>query len=91
MAFTLACAATGLDVSLKVTTSVARGLGDAVVPADGGSGAVAAVRELVGGAPARRRWRSEDRCWIEVRGLDGEDGPALGDAVLAAVHDLDGV
>lgn len=91
MAFTLACAATGLDVSLKLTTSVARGLGEAVLPADGGSGTVAAVRELAGGTPARRRWRNEDRCWIEVRGLDGADGPALGDAVLSAVRDLDGV
>ena len=91
VALTLACAATGLDVSLKVTSSVARGLGEAVAPAGSGSGAVAAVRELAGGTPVRRRWRSEDRCWIEVRGLDGEDGRPLGEAVLAAVRDLDGV
>ena len=67
VALTLDCAAIGLDVGLRLTTSV------------------------VGGAPARRRWRSDDRCWIEVRGLDGADGQALGDAVLDAMRVLPGV
>ncbi|MDY6998808.1 MAG: cation-translocating P-type ATPase [Actinomycetota bacterium] len=91
MAFTAACASTGLDLGLKVTTSLARGLGEAVAPAGARAGATAAARELVGGTPARRRWQGGNRCWIEVRGLDGPDAAAVGDAVLASVRARDGV
>ncbi|OBI75660.1 haloacid dehalogenase [Mycobacterium sp. E740] len=51
----------------------------------------AAARELIGGAPSRRCWQNEDRCWIEVRGLGGENGELLADAVLRAVRREPGV
>ncbi len=48
--------------------------------------------ELLGGQPARRRWRGEDRCWIEVRGLsEGEPDHDAGPAVLAALRAHPGV
>lgn len=47
--------------------------------------------EAVGGAPARRCSATADRCWVEVRGLGGEHGPAIADAVLDAVRDTPGV
>nr|WP_245720820.1 cation-translocating P-type ATPase [Nocardia pseudovaccinii] len=51
-----------------------------------------AASELLGGAPVRRRWCGQRRCWIEVRGL-GEREPRdeLGPAVLAAVRSHRGV
>jgi cation-transporting ATPase I len=47
--------------------------------------------ETFGGEPSRRCWRGQDRCWIEVRGLHGEQGRELGDAVLADVRSRPGV
>lgn len=52
---------------------------------------VAAAVEMVGGAPARRCWRGTDRCWIEVRGLQGDDGRRIGSAVMRALRDRPGV
>lgn len=51
-----------------------------------------AATELLGGKPARRRWRGDDRCWIEVRGLsDREPDHDVGPAVLAALRAHRGV
>ncbi|MDV6296227.1 cation-translocating P-type ATPase [Rhodococcus aetherivorans] len=49
------------------------------------------AREAAGGRPARRCAANGARTWIEVRGLDGPDGEALGDRVLAAIRDTPGV
>ncbi|WSY64942.1 cation-translocating P-type ATPase [Nocardia sp. NBC_00881] len=51
-----------------------------------------AATELLGGKPARRRWRGDDRCWIEVRGLsEREPDRDVGPAVLAALRGHRGV
>lgn len=47
--------------------------------------------EAVGGPPARRSSTSGDRVWIEVRGLGGENGSAVGREVLRAVKGTAGV
>ncbi|MDQ2638713.1 MAG: hypothetical protein M3Y83_17765, partial [Actinomycetota bacterium] len=47
--------------------------------------------EAVGGPAARRCSVSPDRCWIEVRGLGSEHGPAIATEVLKAVKDTAGV
>ncbi|KUI17612.1 haloacid dehalogenase [Mycobacterium sp. GA-1285] len=52
---------------------------------------VSAVKELAGGRPSRRCWRNGNRCWIEVRGLNGDKGKALGRAVLDSVRAEPGV
>ncbi|WP_425294990.1 HAD-IC family P-type ATPase [Mycolicibacterium vanbaalenii] len=78
---TVGVAASGLRFGTKVTTTVARGLAGAVPP-DARAAVSSATRELVGGTPVRRRWRHEDRCWIEVRGLTTETGPDLDAALL---------
>ncbi len=83
-------AASGLRFGTRVTTNVARGLGD-VVPADARAAVLSATRELVGSEPVRRRWRHEDRCWIEVRGLTDETGPDLAAALLDSVRAVPGV
>jgi H+-transporting ATPase len=42
---------------------------------------------VLGGKPCRRRWRNDERCWIEVRGLaDSETGDRL--AALVVQHVL---
>lgn len=48
-----------------------------------------AASELLGGKRARRRWRGDDRCWIEVRGLSEHDD--VGAAILAALRAHRGV
>ncbi|WP_102418637.1 cation-translocating P-type ATPase [Mycobacterium sp. 4858] len=53
--------------------------------------AAGAVLEAVGGPPARRVSDNGPRRWIEVRGLDGEHGPAIATDVLAAVRAMPGV
>ncbi|KAA0107900.1 cation-translocating P-type ATPase [Mycolicibacterium sp. P1-5] len=53
---------------------------------------VADVAAEMVGAHRRRSWRRENRCWIEVRGLDDADtGPAVAGAVLAALRAHPGV
>lgn len=52
---------------------------------------VTAVAEMVGGPPARRCWRGTDRCWIEVRGLQGADGERIGAAVVRELRRHPGV
>ncbi|NOP98346.1 cation-translocating P-type ATPase [Mycolicibacterium fortuitum] len=47
--------------------------------------AVAAAAEMVGGPRARRAWRGDERCWIEVRGLRSDDGQQIGAAVLGSL------
>jgi Ca2+-transporting ATPase len=47
--------------------------------------------EAVGGPPKRRCSKHGSRHWVEVRGLDGEDGSAIGAEVLAAVSATSGV
>lgn len=47
--------------------------------------ALAAAAEMVGGPRARRAWRGDERCWIEVRGLQGGDGQQIGAAVLRSL------
>ena len=53
--------------------------------------AVKIGEELAGIRRARRTWMGSGRAWIEVRGLDGADGAARGDAILVAVRAMDGV
>ncbi|OCB48501.1 haloacid dehalogenase [Mycobacterium vulneris] len=53
--------------------------------------ALAAAAEMVGGPPARRCWRGPDRCWIEIRGLQGDDGKRIGTAVLRELRKNPGV
>ncbi|OMB99239.1 haloacid dehalogenase [Mycobacterium sp. NS-7484] len=53
--------------------------------------ALAAAAEMVGGTPARRCWRGNGRCWIEVRGLPAEHGRRIGAAVLREIRGLPGV
>ncbi len=50
-----------------------------------------AASELLGGKPARRRWRGDGRCWIEVRGLSEHEPDDVGSAVLAALRAHRGV
>lgn len=50
-----------------------------------------AATELVGGTPARRGWRRDERCWIEVRGLQTGSGSEIGAAVVRAVRAQPGV
>ncbi|OBF27658.1 haloacid dehalogenase [Mycobacterium sp. ACS4331] len=52
---------------------------------------VAAAVEMVGGPPARRSWQGADRCWIEVRGLNTDDGPRIGSAVLRRLRACPGL
>src|SRR5574340_441288 len=49
------------------------------------------VRELLGGAPVRRCWQGSGRAWIEVCGLDGPGGQAVGTRVVDAVRSAPGV
>jgi cation-transporting ATPase I len=88
---TAACAATALDIGVKVATLPARRLADSL-PSRGALDAVLTVaKESLGGEPSRRCWRGEDRCWIEVGGLHAEHGRELGNTVLADVRALPGV
>lgn len=52
---------------------------------------LSAAVEMVGGAPSRRCWRGADRCWIEVRGLQTDDGRRIGRAVMRALRDRPGI
>jgi cation-transporting P-type ATPase I len=47
--------------------------------------------EALGGPPKRRCSTNGPRHWIEVRGLDGDRGQALGDEVLSALRAAPGV
>ncbi|MGE5698267.1 MAG: cation-translocating P-type ATPase [Candidatus Sericytochromatia bacterium] len=47
--------------------------------------------EAVGAPPTRRVSRNGSRYWVEIRGLDGEDGKAIAEGVLAAVRAEPGV
>ncbi|MCT7660852.1 cation-translocating P-type ATPase [Mycobacterium deserti] len=78
------------------------GLGLAIAPlrlaaagtrmALGASGTLAALAvEAVGGPPARRYSANSDRLWVEVRGLGGDNGSAVGREVLKAVKATAGV
>ncbi len=76
---------------LRITTAALRAVEEALPGADVRAGMRSAARELIGAAPARRCWRGDDRCWIEVRGLAGDDDHALRPALLDAVRGLPGV
>lgn len=56
-----------------------------------GRTAAAVALEALGGPPARRCQATGDRCWIEVRGLGGEQGQAVAAEVVRAVKELHGV
>jgi H+-transporting ATPase len=45
--------------------------------------------EFVGGTRSRRCWRADNRCWIEVRGLDHDN--SLGDVVMQKLSAHPGV
>lgn len=47
--------------------------------------------EAVGGPRARRTSSHGSRRWVEVRGLEGEEGEKIGDAVLSAIWATPGV
>jgi H+-transporting ATPase len=53
--------------------------------------AATVAKEIFGGTPPRRRWQSDGRCWIEIRGLDGEYGSALADTLVETVRAQPGV
>lgn len=53
--------------------------------------ALTAMAEMVGGPAARRCWRGPDRCWIEVRGLQGDGGKRVETAVLRELRGQPGV
>lgn len=53
--------------------------------------ALTAMAEMVGGPAARRCWRGPDRCWIEVRGLQGDGGKRVETAVLGELRGQPGV
>lgn len=76
--------AVGVDlVTLPVRTMPAGRVVEAIT---------AVTSELLGGQQARRRWRGEERCWIEVRGLsEREPDHDAGPAVLAALRAHPGV
>ncbi|SEH89267.1 H+-transporting ATPase [Mycolicibacterium rutilum] len=87
VAVTAVCANSALQIGAKV--AAAPGLD---ILAGESMGAVAALaKEMVGGSPSRRCWRNEDRWWIEVRGLGGETGRALGRDVVQALLGEPGV
>lgn len=56
-----------------------------------GRAAVDLAVEAVGGTPARRSSRHDERVWIEVRGLGGPDADAIVKEVLDAVRAVPGV
>jgi cation-transporting P-type ATPase I len=91
VALTVACASTALNLGARVAAAPTRGLVDALPSPGSVAAVVTVVKELVGGTPSRRCWCNEDRCWIEVRGLNGEVGNALGSAVVEAIRDEAGV
>jgi H+-transporting ATPase len=89
IAVTTAATAIGLEAGVSVARlPVRQGMR---LPAPDVSAVLAVARELIGGKPVRRCWRGNGHCWIEVRGLDTEHGPALGAAVLDAVGVTPGV
>ncbi|MGW3484944.1 cation-translocating P-type ATPase, partial [Rhodococcus indonesiensis] len=87
-----------LDAAV-VGAATAAGVGTALLRAPVAAPAPAALfhlvadvaREAGSGHPARRCAANGARTWIEVRGLDGPDGAALGDRVLAAIRATPGV
>ncbi|MCV7220275.1 cation-translocating P-type ATPase [Mycolicibacterium elephantis] len=86
------CAASAVSVGVDVATLPARRLAGALPSVD--VDVVGAVRAAVGeliGEPSRRCWRGGDRCWIEIRGLDGQDGGEVATAALDAVRAHAGV
>lgn len=91
IAVTAVGAATALDVGTRLAEESRRRLVDAGPSRESVGAAVTAIRELAGGKPSRRCWINENRCWIEVRGLDGDESTALGRALLEAVRSEPGV
>lgn len=75
-----------------VVTGVGRSLARAAPDVPGLTRAAAGMAvEAMGGPPARRTSSNGSRRWIEVRGLDGEQGAAIAADVLAAVRATPGV
>lgn len=72
---TAACASTGLKLTSSAATTVGATVGLRV--------GAAAVKEVLGATPARRRSRNGDRYWIEIRELATDDGAALVEAMLS--------
>ena len=76
-----------VTTGVQATTSlVEAGITIAAIPLREGARAISG--ELPQDIPAtlsRRCWRGDERAWIEVRGLDGDQGDELGRAVLDAV------
>ena len=76
----------------SVATGAARSLAGAAPDVGALSRAAAGVVvEALGGPPARRTSANGPRRWIEVRGLAGENGPAIAADVLASVRSTPGV
>jgi cation-transporting ATPase I len=90
VAIGMAAAATAVETGSRVGAAPAR-LATWLASPDTVESAVSAVKELVGGTPVRRCWAGPERCWIEVRGLHGENGRRVGTAVLRAVRKTPGV
>lgn len=79
-------------VAGEAVTSVGQAVAD-VAPDVGAltRAAMGIAVEALGGPPTRRVSANGPRRWIEVRGLDGVDGAAIGTAVLAAIRATPGV
>jgi cation-transporting ATPase I len=86
MAVTATAVETGLRIGSAPVRAAAR-----IASRESLEFSLSVARELVGGAPSRRCWMGGGRCWIEVRGLHGDDGRRVGTAVLRALLSADGV
>lgn len=84
-------AATVVTAPVALAAASARRLTDAAPSQESVGAVVTAVKELAGAKPSRRCWRNENRCWIEVRGLSGDNGKELRRAVLESVRAEPGV
>ncbi|MGZ6778844.1 MAG: cation-translocating P-type ATPase, partial [Mycobacterium sp.] len=90
VALGMACTATAVETGLRLGSAPARMTARVASP-DQIAATVRAVKELLGGTPARRCWSGPGRSWIEVRGLHGDSGRKVGTEVLRAVRRIPGV
>ena len=88
---TTACASTALTIGTRFAGDSTRRLSDAAPSRESVAAAVTAIRELTGGKPSRRCWRNDNRCWIEIRGLDDPNAKAIRTAILQSVRSEPGV
>jgi cation-transporting P-type ATPase I len=90
VAIGLAVTATAVETGLRIGSSPARAAAR-IASRESLEFGLRVARELVGGTPGRRCWTGPGRCWIEVRGLQSDDGRRVGTALLRALRAADGV